>query len=300
MAQYIDGQMIFTPGSNRVVLVGGDFYAAGVQPGMLVSRQGANAPYYIGAIVSATEADLTGPYFGAAETADYFIQIDQTLNGRPRPGPNDRDVTLGIGLAFDLGDAALNKKGFVKRSVFRDTGVWTPHADTKFIIVYVIAGGGGGAANSAGPLGSGGGGGGGGCAIKVIYVFGANETVTIGPGGLGATTEAADGVTGSASSFGTHCSATPGWGGTRALYGGAGGRPGTGVGGDLNLNGSPGGAGSTAGYWYAVGGAAAWIGGGGSNVYDAVDGAGGASTPTVLSTRAKNGGKGLVIIEEYN
>lgn len=104
----------------------------------------------------------------------------------------------------------------------------------------VGGGGGGGRSGTAGvPSG---GGGGGGESEKLVDLTGiVSVTVTVGAGGLGATTNGATGSTGGSSSFGTYCSASGGLGGYgNSASANAPGDGGMGSGGDVNTTTGPG------------------------------------------------------------
>ncbi|QGZ17228.1 hypothetical protein SEA_GIANTSBANE_24 [Arthrobacter phage Giantsbane] len=117
----------------------------------------------------------------------------------------------------------------------------------KAIRVRLVGGGGGGGAGrpaTTGQHSSGGGGGGGAYAEKWITVasLAATETVTVGAGGAGTSTQ---GTAGGTTTFGSHCGAGGGGGGNTAsaqtvLVIALGGTPGVALSGDLLINGGAG------------------------------------------------------------
>ncbi len=198
--------------------------------------------------------------------------------------------------------------GLTSMQVFTASGTWTKPSGITKIKVYVTGGGGGGKyppgnlTDDFGPCG-----GAGGTAIKIIDVSAiTSETVTIGAGGAGTTSNvnASDGGT---TTFGSHCSATGGIGGKASGNSGSGG---LGASGDLNLRGGVGGGGSTnltsgSVTRLASGGNSYWSGGGGQAGSSTLaetglhGSGGGGGIFTVGYQDGADGGDGIVVVEEY-
>lgn len=167
--------------------------------------------------------------------------------------------------------------------------------------VTVIGGGGGGGKRDPG---GGGGGGAGGAAIGMVDLSGiASITITVGEGGVGASSNGASGENGSTSSFGSLMSATGGGGGRGSSYVPGGG--GEGTGGALNFRRQDGqGAhgyltgGDNLNYSGGTGGSSLLATGGQGTASevtaDAIYGAGGGGTRS--ADRAMHGGDGIVIV----
>jgi hypothetical protein len=122
---------------------------------------------------------------------------------------------------------APEEYGTITAETFATSGTFTKHADDLSYIVYCVAGGGGGGkqgTSSTTQPGKGGGGGAGNWQHLPATLFGATVTVTVGSGGLGATSSAgAKGLVGGASSFGDLVFAYGGGGGGYPLATGSGG-----------------------------------------------------------------------------
>ncbi|SKA81901.1 phage tail protein [Desulfobaculum bizertense] len=195
-------------------------------------------------------------------------------------------------------------------------------AHLKFIEVEVLGGGGAGGGAKGGSFAScGSGGGAGGWAKAVIMAsrLGADETYTVGAGGVGQAAVRASNP-GGTSSFGSFVSATGGRGGfgMDTNFEGSdmhpdGGRGGHGVGGDVNATGSAGGGTAVMGALHNASGIGApsfYAGGGlslsnGNSTKDGEPGTlggggGGANVDnSVIDGTGGNGGDGLVIIREF-
>jgi hypothetical protein len=225
-------------------------------------------------------------------------------------------LKLGSSRILNEADLPSLGTGNVTVQVYSANDTWVKPANLKAVKVYCTGGGGAGGGVSSGQR-SATGGAAGGTAIAWIdeASLGANETITIGSGGIGTT---GNGPTGGTSSFGAHCSATGGAGG-QGNYG-LGNHTfttgGIGSGGDLNMLGGSGGAGhlntfTEVGVTSGAGGASYWGGGGNhvetrSNSITAADGAapgsgGGASAKGNGSGTATggDGADGIIVVEEY-
>ena len=150
------------------------------------------------------------------------------------------------------------------------SGTYTPTANMKYCIVYLVGGGGGGGGctTGAGNQGVGGGGGAGGFAQKVFSAatIGASQSVTIGAAGT-AGTAGNTGGSGGSSSFGALLTCNGGVGGgalnNSTIGTVAGGAGGTATGGDFNITGQQGEPGTvTINSSAAVGGSGGTPGGG--------------------------------------
>jgi hypothetical protein len=148
---------------------------------------------------------------------------------------------------------------------YNASATWTKQAGLKYVDVEVWGGGGGGGRTQS-TFNSGGGGGGGYNKLRIFAAsLGSTETVTIGAGGAGATSDNTAGSVGGNTTFGSHITG----------YGGGGGNAGSGVaagggGGGVTSVGSVGGAGTGGAGGGLTGAAAAAAstfggGGGGSN-----------------------------------
>lgn len=185
--------------------------------------------------------------------------------------------------------------------VFKTAGVftWAVPSGVKKVWVKVIGGGGGGGVRrTAGEEGGGGGGGGG--VAEGLFDLGAatSVSITVGEGGLGATT-AASGENGKASAFGAFCSASGGAGGNGGLVT-SGGVSGTGVGGTINYGLGDGSAGSVINQSLSRDGSGGGPGSIGSSSASGIGrgpGGGGGGSGTSANSAAGNGAPGMVIIQ---
>lgn len=219
----------------------------------------------------------------------------------------------------------------LRKQIFTASGAYTPSPGMFQAEVEVVGGGGGGGAASAqgaaNTITNGGGGGAGSYSKRLCTstMIGGSQTVTIGAGGAGGTTNAAVGAAGgaangTATSFGTLCIANGGGGGQYQLQTGSV-TPGPGMGGaagtgDIALQGNNGGGPvNNAASGFPIGGAGANspYGAGGYEVYLTAAtnsngqpgrgyGSGGGGGVSFQSTGFASGGAGapgLCIVTEY-
>lgn len=216
-------------------------------------------------------------------------------------------VNINVGSTFTLYGIASSNIGAPKAfggtvtqdstytyHTFGTTGTFIPQQSLS-CDVLVIAGGGGGAANTSGGNsgGVGGGGAGGYRLLTSQSLTASNYTCTVGSGGAGATSSAASGANGIASSFsGTltiNTSGGGGGGGTASFNGSAGGSGGGGYGYPLNTY--NGGAGNSGGYTPVEG----YAGGRGytdGSTYTTGGGGGGSSAAATQRTSSTGGDGG--------
>ncbi|WLG99722.1 phage tail protein [Pseudomonas beijingensis] len=206
------------------------------------------------------------------------------------------------GVWTDWEEVTTSRHGPYKGTqIFKTAGVftWTVPSGVKKVWVKVIGGGGGGGVRrTAGEEGGGGGGGGG--VAEGLFDLGAatSVSITVGEGGLGATT-AASGENGKASAFGAFCSASGGAGGNGGLVT-SGGVSGTGVGGTINYGLGDGSAGSVINQSLSRGGSGGGPGSIGSSSASGIGrgpGGGGGGSGTSANSAAGNGAPGMVIIQ---
>ncbi|WP_223194411.1 phage tail protein [Pseudomonas sp. PSB1] len=206
------------------------------------------------------------------------------------------------GVWTDWEEVTTSRHGPYKGTqVFKTAGVftWTVPSGVKKVWVKVIGGGGGGGVRrTAGEEGGGGGGGGG--VAEGLFDLGAatSVSITVGEGGLGATT-AASGENGKASAFGAFCSASGGAGGNGGLVT-SGGVSGTGVGGTINYGLGDGSAGSVINQSLSRGGSGGGPGSIGSSSASGIGrgpGGGGGGSGTSANSAAGNGAPGMVVIQ---
>ncbi len=96
-----------------------------------------------------------------------------------------QEIALGANLS--MSGVTLNSTSpMITKQVFTTNATWIKPAGCKYVIVEVVGGGGGGGAIASQNNG-GGGGGGGGYAKRIVTSPGATETVTVGLGGTGGT-----------------------------------------------------------------------------------------------------------------
>lgn len=125
--------------------------------------------------------------------------------------------------------ASANKLGSPKIETFTSSGIWTKEPWAETVDVICIGGGGGGSAGRARSSATGAGGGGSGGAITRSTLNASTlnllETVTVGAGGAGGTTDSMTGSDGGTTSFGSHVYAPGGNNGVApgSTTGGAGG-----------------------------------------------------------------------------
>ena len=186
-------------------------------------------------------------------------------------------------------------------------GTYTPPAGITAIMIEIVGGGGaGGGVLTGGNRGAAGGGSGGYARLLLTSISGASS-YTCGGGGVGALS--AVGGNGGATYWSTSMTANGGTGGNAASAAGAGigGAGGTATGGNVNITGNPGISQSQASAPGSAGGAS-FFGGGGSTVNTSVNGnpgttgSGGGGACDVTSGTSRTGGaggKGLIVVTEY-
>lgn len=242
------------------------------------------------------------------------------------------DLTVSNAIAITTGASDANKiiktdsRGLIdptfttapiirKYLVADSPATWSKPTGLKYVIVEVVGGGGGGGGVDAptGENSAAAGGGAGGYTKKLIATasLGSTETVTIGAGGAGGTSDGGNGAAGSTSSFGSHCSATGGALGYGQDSGGSAfdtfAAGGVGTGGDINIVGGcgqPANSGSTSSAKNegspGVGGSS-FFGGSSVGLTTGPYGAGGhgAMGYNGSNSAGADGGNGIVIVTEY-
>lgn len=113
MGQYFAGTATFTNGDQTVSFSGADLLAAGIQPGMPVTRKGSGVTYVIASVdAGAGTVELAASYAGLSESdVPYVIALDRTaVFGFPVVAANDLDATSMLGHAMPkIEDAILSR-----------------------------------------------------------------------------------------------------------------------------------------------------------------------------------------------
>lgn len=257
------------------------------------------------------------------------LEIDEIAAGYTDLGSEVGDVVIirpitawADNLANVLGesledDGTLRGGVYGGYKIYTTSDTWVKPAKLKFIVVSGVGGGGGGGASGTAVDQVGGGGGGGGYKLRKIMAadLGANETVTIGSGGLGGAAGANAGANGNTSSFGVLLNLGSGNGGNSGNVGNPGSGGNSSSGGDILIpgqSGAPGGSiSSIAGAFLRTGiGGASYMGAGGisdstSNNRPGASGIGfgsggsGGARIGASNVAGGDGKPGFIIVHEY-
>ena len=285
------GVLSFTPNvinSSNVTYTGNsvlDIKNSGTASSIKLYCESSNAHY--------TEIK-SGPHSGATQ---YTLTL-----------PNTPPTVSGQFLSATTAGAAswttVASSGFNSVQVFTSSDTWSRPTGVTKVIMEVQ--GGGGAGGGGGP-GKGDGGGGGGYSKKFLDVASiASSTITVGAGGVNASTNS-PGPAGTASSWADGTNTITGNGGAGgAATNGGGGIGGTAVGGNLNIQGGSGGGGTNENN---VGGGSPfspqhYAYNANSNPTDPTTGYGGGGEGSRLTgggpgSKGANGANGIVIVWEY-
>lgn len=216
-----------SPGTNNSQIANTAFVSAAVASGIsgaglgtIATQDTNNVSITGGSITGITDLAVADGGTGSSSLTANAVLLGNGTSAIQTVAPGTTgNVLLSNGTTWTSGQLPLNIQ------TFNENGTWTKPGAGKLARIQVWGGGGSGGRNSF-VGGSGGGGGGYNEIVVDLTTLGATETVTIGAGGAGVSSNG-NGLTGGNSSFGSHCTAYGGGGGfgaTSALgTGGSGG-----------------------------------------------------------------------------